>query len=142
MKAFSDFLGIPLESASVDEKAFDRAERSVVEKPVVIDNAPMPVPASSEIAVPNETAKPLVEVVGGRPVTTSVRLAEVFEKNHRNVLRDIRALMAGCDDDFNALNFELIEYVDAKGRKKPAYAITHDAFSLLAMGFTGQKALK
>ena len=43
---------------------------------------------------------------------------------------------------FTKLNFELSEYTDSIGRKLPAYNITRDGFTLLAMGFTGQKALQ
>ena len=33
-------------------------------------------------------------VLEGRPVTSSLIVAEYFEKEHRNVLRDIRAIIA------------------------------------------------
>lgn len=72
----------------------------------------------------------------------SLMVAEMFEKRHDNVLNSIRSILQEDDEDgFNALNFKEIKYVDDRGRKKPAYAMTRDGFTLLAMGFTGKKAI-
>lgn len=86
----------------------------------------------------------LVEITGKQNeeilTTTSRQVAEVFEKRHDNVLRDIENLKK------DLLNFEEIyiesEVPDSYGRKQKAYLITRDGFSLLVMGFTGEKALK
>lgn len=80
----------------------------------------------------------IVEYKDGRMFTTSLIVAEVFEKEHKNVLRDIENLE--CSPQFNELNFEPVEYRDAKGEMRPAYRLTRDGFSFLAMGFTGKKA--
>lgn len=83
----------------------------------------------------------LVTLTGNsnQPVTTSKKIAEVFEKEHRNVLRDIDALK-------DVLNFEQMFYEttepDSYGRTQRVYQMNRDGFSLLAMGFTGQKALE
>ena len=73
-----------------------------------------------------------------RPYITSLELAAKFEKEHRNILRAIQTLE--CSDEFNQLNFELVDYKDAKGEKRPMYRIYRDGFAFLAMGFTGEKA--
>lgn len=85
----------------------------------------------------------LVTLTGNsnQPVTTSKMIAEVFEKRHDNVLRDIDSLARGI------LNFEEMfqktTYIhEQNGQEYPMYYITRDGFSLLAMGFTGQKALE
>jgi Rha family phage regulatory protein len=57
------------------------------------------------------------------------------------VLRDLSAVIAQCPAHFNAINFEAVEFTDAKGEQRPAYRITRDGFTLLAMGFTGKRAL-
>ena len=44
--------------------------------------------------------------------------------------------------DFTERNFALSEYADTSGRKLPCYDLTRDGFSLLVMGFTGEKALQ
>lgn len=44
--------------------------------------------------------------------------------------------------EFLADNFRLSEYTDAKGEQRKQYIITKNGFTLLAMGFTGAKALQ
>jgi Rha family phage regulatory protein len=73
--------------------------------------------------------------------TTSQQVAAVFGKRHDNVLRIIRALGAQLPEDFNALNFEGVAYLDEKGESRVSYQMTRDGFALLAMRFTGKKAL-
>lgn len=80
----------------------------------------------------------IVEIDGGNMFTTSLTVAQAFEKEHFNVLRDIEKLE--CSETFRALNFEATEYQDAQGKMRPAYRMTRDGFSFLAMGFTGKKA--
>lgn len=75
-----------------------------------------------------------------RPVVSSRDIARVFEKEHKNVLRDIQNLK--CPESFNALNFEPVTYEDTKGEMRPEYLITRDGFTLLVMGFTGDKAMQ
>lgn len=93
--------------------------------------------------VKNERANQLVEVElvyekSGSFWTNSQIVAEIFEKQHKNVLRDISNLE--CSPEFNELNFEPVTYTDKKGELRPMYLMSKDGFSLLAMGFTGKKA--
>ena len=80
------------------------------------------------------------------PAIRSDILAQHFNRNHKNVLRDIAKLRAKCPESFYRLNFEPIE-VDTllphSGgiRKDRAFLLTRDAFSLLVMGFTGSAAV-
>lgn len=90
----------------------------------------------------NAIATIALEITEGRPTTTSNIIAAQFGKRHDNVLRQLEALRSECGDKFNALNFEVVEYLDAKGERRPAYRLTRDGFTLLAMGFTGKKALQ
>ena len=71
---------------------------------------------------------------------TSLDVADTFGKGHDKVMRDIREL--GCSPEFNVANFGEIDYVDSKNRKQKAYAMTRDGFTLLAMGYTGELAMK
>lgn len=84
-------------------------------------------------------------------VTTSVRVAEVFGKRHDNILRQINSLIGSLREqqDFTHLKNEVStikyavgEYADSTGRKLKQYIMNRDGFTLLAMGFTGSKALK
>ncbi|MCR6581608.1 Rha family transcriptional regulator [Campylobacter insulaenigrae] len=79
------------------------------------------------------------EVVDNAVYTTSLIIANVFEKRHDNIIAQIKALP---QDEFNALNFKAVEYKDKKGELRPCYNLTRDGFSLLVMGFTGEKAYK
>jgi len=74
----------------------------------------------------------------GESITTSLIVAEVFGKNHKEVLRDIKAL--NCSIDFNQRNFAPISYHDSMNREQPAFEMTKDGFSFLVMGYTGEKA--
>lgn len=80
----------------------------------------------------------LVELKGCMPVTSSVKVAEVFHKQHKNVLQAIERIE--CSAEFNRLNFQPVTYLDAKNETRPMFMITRDGFSFLAMGFTGKKA--
>lgn len=83
-----------------------------------------------------------VHTNNGVLVTTSRNIAVVFGKEHRNVVRDIRAVIdANPDKNFTGLNFELSSYTDSTGRKLPEYQLTRDGTMLLIMGYTGPKAM-
>lgn len=84
---------------------------------------------------------PALTLSAGRPVVSSLNVAEHFHKQHQHVLRGINDLMSGLPDDFNASNFGRVEYLDAKGQKRPFYELSRDGFTLVVMGFTGAKAL-
>lgn len=84
--------------------------------------------------------KNLVTITNGKAVTTSLKVAGVFGRQHKDVLKAIRDLNA--PDDFTERNFAPSEYTDPTGRKCPMYTITRDGFTLLAMGFTGKKAME
>lgn len=80
----------------------------------------------------------IVEIDEGQMFTTSLIVAEAFEKEHKDVLKAISNLE--CSPKFNERNFAPVEYKDAKGEMRPAYRLTRDGFAFLAMGFTGKKA--
>jgi len=72
-------------------------------------------------------------------MTTSLKVAEVFGKEHKHILRDIQKL--DCDEDFRESNFGLSVFkVPNNNKNYPMYEITKDGFTFLAMGFTGSKA--
>lgn len=80
----------------------------------------------------------------GIALVDSLFVAEVFGKKHYNVLRDIARITeskSGLSEEFTELNFEFSTYRDAIGRKLPRYLMTRDGFTMLVMGYTGQKAM-
>ena len=79
-------------------------------------------------------------IENNRPVVSSRKVAEIFEKEHRRVLQDIREL--SCGDDFRLHNFVQSSYINSQDKEQPEYLMTRDGFTLLAMGFTGSKAMQ
>ena len=73
-------------------------------------------------------------------IVTSLDIAETFGKEHKRVLQDIRELE--CSEDFRQHNFVQSSYVNSQNKKQPMYYVTRDGFTLLAMGYTGEKAMK
>jgi len=81
-----------------------------------------------------------IEEINGRFVTTSLNVAHVFGKEHRNVLRDIENLE--CSQKFRRLNFEPSSYVNKQGKIQPLYEMTRNGFVILVMGYSGKKAMQ
>ena len=74
--------------------------------------------------------------------TTSLKVAESFGKQHQHVLRTIRELE--IPDDFRKSNFghrEEIQQHSTGATRQTIIEMTRDGFVLLAMGFTGKKAM-
>ena len=73
-------------------------------------------------------------------VTSSLNVAEGFEKQHGHILRDIDSLEKDVSN-FGEMFFESSE-PDSYGRERRVVYMNRDGFTLLAMGFTGKKALQ
>lgn len=63
---------------------------------------------------------------------TSLEIAEIISKEHKNVLRDIRDEIEKLGEEIAGLIFELSEYKDITGRKLPMYNCTPDGVMQLA----------
>lgn len=75
-------------------------------------------------------------------VVTSLDVAETFGKEHKNVLADIRNIQSDiCSAEFSALFYEEA-YTASNGKKNPMYYMNRDGFTLLVMGYTGEKAMQ
>ncbi|EGO8180425.1 Rha family transcriptional regulator [Enterococcus faecalis] len=84
----------------------------------------------------------LVIMKNQQAVTTSLQVAETFNKNHRDVLAAIDDLKEGVAENYADLFYE-DSYIHPQNKQKYRQIIMNrDGFTLLAMGFTGQKALK
>ncbi len=75
----------------------------------------------------------------GEIVTTSLKVAETFNKDHARVLRDIRDL--ACSEEFRQGNFAESSYLNNQNKEQPLIVMSKDGFTLLAMGYTGKKAM-
>ncbi|EAL3069609.1 phage antirepressor Ant [Campylobacter coli] len=89
--------------------------------------------------IPINNVNVVFEVVGDEIFANSLQIAEVFEKDHSNVLKAIDKLP---NDEFKSSNFKYDSYFDKKSEQRRMINLTRDAFSLLVMGFTGEKAYK
>lgn len=75
-------------------------------------------------------------------VVSSLDVAETFGKNHRDVMESVRNIESSISTaEFSAL-FHLDSYKAANGKTNPMYLMTKDGFTLLAMGYTGEKAMR
>lgn len=73
-------------------------------------------------------------------VTTSLKVAEVFEKNHRDVMRSIEGLRKNAQAE---RMFAKSTYIHPQNHQEfPMAYMNRDGFTLLAMGFTGKKAMQ
>jgi len=80
----------------------------------------------------------------GQLVVSSRQIARDFGKNHRDILKAIDDLISqmGVAKNYADL-FILSKYVQEQNKQTyREYLITRDGFSLLVMGFTGNKALE
>src|SRR5690625_1693334 len=87
--------------------------------------------------------RPQIQIVieNNQPITTSRNVAENFEKNHRDVLKAIDELSEGVAQNFATL-FHETTYTHSQNKQQyREYYMTKDGFTLLAMGFTGKRAL-
>lgn len=82
----------------------------------------------------------LVFVEENKVFTDSLTIAEVFQKRHDKVLRDIRNLK--CSVEFRQANYGESSYKNKQGRIMPSFIMTFDGFAMLAMGYTGEKAMQ
>ena len=78
---------------------------------------------------------------GGKAVVPSRDIARAFEKNHQHVMRDIRNIIEN-DAQWGASNFGQSSYMNEQGKSQPEYLISRDGFTLLVMGYTGEKAMR
>ena len=83
----------------------------------------------------------LVIMKDQQAVTSSLQVAEVFEKQHKDVLEAIDTKIKSAENSAHYQNmFAEGEYKDSRGRKQRLYYMNRDGFSFIAFGFTGQKA--
>ena len=76
-------------------------------------------------------------------VTSSLLIAEKFCKEHKNVMQSIRNLIGGtAENSAIAEMFSESTYLNEQNKEQPMFLMNRDGFTLLAMGFTGKKAMQ
>ena len=94
----------------------------------------------NQLTVANEQA--LVFENKGKVVTDSLMIAEMFEKTHDNVLKDIRKQIEYAGPEFSLVNFHESNYENERGRKYLKYNLTEEAFTLVAMSYNTKEAVQ
>ena len=89
------------------------------------------------------TPEHFITAQNGQLITTSLAIAEAFEKQHQHVMQKIEGL--DIPSDFLSSNFSLhnqkVTFGKGGQRDSKIYRMTKDGFMLLVMGFTGKKAM-
>lgn len=79
----------------------------------------------------------------GKIVVTSREVSINFEKRHGDVIRTIEGLKSEISSTQNCVKYFIEDsYKDSSGKSNKEYLLTRDGFTLLAMGFTGSKAIE
>lgn len=81
----------------------------------------------------------LVGVKNNQVVVSSKQVAEKFGKEHKDVLESLRQILVAENSATKFFEESSYKY---RGRNFPIYYMNRDGFALLAMGFTGDKAIK
>lgn len=99
--------------------------------------------ATAEICVAADmTRVPAVFARNGEIFASSRDVSAFFEKRHDNVMRDIGGLLKS-EETLALRHLTPSTWIDKQnGQSYRSYDMTRDGFTLLAMGFTGAKALK
>ncbi|CAI2697913.1 hypothetical protein AKUA2103_PHAGE100080 (plasmid) [Apilactobacillus kunkeei] len=86
----------------------------------------------------------LIETRNNQAVTTSLQVAETFGKEHSKVVRDIDNIMIkGSAKIGDTPMFAKSTYTHPQNHQEyKMYYMNKDGFTLLAMGFTGKKAMQ
>lgn len=88
----------------------------------------------------------LVFLKSKQALTTSLKVAEVFEKRHGDVLQAVEDTIRQVRDTKKSVPpslYQKSEYTHPQnGQVYPMYLMNRDGFTLLAMGFTGTKAMQ
>lgn len=138
-----------VESAIAAKRALPEATEEFNQRtlaPVVSEPTPEPEQVQAEPieqdAADLGSSEVLVWDKDGQAVTSSRNVAAVFGKDHKNVIRDIRAIIdANPDKEFSRLNFELSDFTSSRGKVYQEYLLTRDGAMLLIMGYIGPKAM-
>ncbi|PER52562.1 Rha family transcriptional regulator [Bacillus thuringiensis] len=80
-------------------------------------------------------------------VTDSLTMAQMFGKEHKNVMRDIEVqlekLFEANEAEWGQLNFEHTQYQHYQNKQwYPKFNLTEDAFSIVAMSYITPEAMK
>ncbi|MBD8046792.1 MULTISPECIES: Rha family transcriptional regulator [Clostridium] len=80
-------------------------------------------------------------IQNGQPVVSSRKIAEDFDKEHKNVVRAIEDKIESLTaQNCTVQKLFILSTFNHRGNEYKEYLLTRDGFSFLVMGFTGTKA--
>lgn len=83
----------------------------------------------------------LVVMKDQQAVTTSLAVAQAFDKKHKHVLEAINNKIDSAENSAQYKNMFMESfYQDLSGKRNKMYYMNRDGFTFIAMGFTGRKA--
>ena len=80
---------------------------------------------------------------GGIATTTSINIANVFQRSHKNILRAIETKLYSDNKrsaQFCANHIKEVTYPDTQGRFQKLYELDEEGFSFIVLGLTGEQA--
>ncbi len=83
----------------------------------------------------------LVFVQNNQVITDSLTIAEMFGKEHKNVLRDITTQIEYAGPEFSQLNFEPSEY-RVRGKQYLKFNLSEEAFALVVFSYNTKEAVQ
>jgi Rha family phage regulatory protein len=84
-----------------------------------------------------------VPSTNNEPMVSSREVAEKFDKEHTDVLRAMnKQVLPFISEQFSGRNFASATYIDEQGKPRKEIHMTKDGFIILAMGFTGEEAMR
>ncbi|WP_313431720.1 Rha family transcriptional regulator [Siminovitchia terrae] len=84
----------------------------------------------------------LVFIENNQPVTDSLTIAEMFNKNHDDVLKDVRKQIEYSGKEFSLGNFSESTYTNSRGRIYPKFNLTEEAFALVVFSYNTREAVQ
>lgn len=81
------------------------------------------------------------DLIFGKQTMSSLEIAELTERNHKDVMRSIRE-MEPAWEKINGRKFALVEYKDAKGEMRPCYELTKTECLYIATKFNDEARAK
>ena len=84
----------------------------------------------------------LVFIENQKVVTDSLTISEMFEKEHKSVLRDIRTQMEYAGEEFAEHNFVPGSYLDKNNQSRPKFNLTEEAFTLVVFSYNTREAVQ
>jgi len=89
-----------------------------------------------------ENRKPVVFEKGGEIFASSRDVADFFDKQHRHVLDAVDRLLSDAEEAMPHFRQGFYTLSSTGSQQHRCFEMTRDGFTLLAMSFTGSKALK